>query len=160
MWQKMFAKRELKHGSTLRQKARGKMSEELKPCPFCGENVWTIYAGCGEDHSVVCENCEAESPIAKSAEDAVKEWNTRPAEDALKAEVERLRAELEELAGYVHRFRETLADVAKMAIDVEQEQIFEKCRDALQDVYLEEVFRDKFDKILHNSDTEKGGEDE
>jgi hypothetical protein len=77
-------------------------------------------------------------------------WNTRPAEDALKAENE-------ELAGYVKRFRETLAEVAQMANNSDQEQIFEKCRDALRDVYLEEIFRDKFDQILHEPKTEKGG---
>ena len=58
------------------------------------------------------------------------------------------------------RLRETLAEVAKMANNSDQEQIFEKCRDALRDVYLEEIFRDKFDKILHAPDTGKGGEDE
>lgn len=71
-----------------------------------------------------------------------------------------LKAENKELAGYVKRFRETLAEVAKMANNSDQEQIFEKCRDALRDVYLEEKFRDAFDKILHNPDTGKGGEDE
>lgn len=78
----------------------------------------------------------------------------------LRDENKALKAEVEELSGYVKRFRETLAEVAKMAIDAEQEQIFEKCRDVLRDVYLEEIFRDKFDKILHAPDTGKGREDE
>lgn len=68
---------------------------------------------------------------------------------ALKAENERLKEVLE-------LFRKTLADVAKMAINSDQEQIFEKCRDVLRDIYLEEKFRESFDKILHHTDTEKG----
>ena len=146
--------------------------DELKPCPFCGGDPKITHAVLKEYYSVdpdiACEECGyhiKEKNLAINMDDSPKEncdfldrqtikvWNTRPAEDALKAE-------LEELAGYVKRFRETLAEVAKMAIYAEQEQIFEKCRDALRDVYLEEKFRDKFDKILHAPDTEKGGEDE
>jgi DNA polymerase/3'-5' exonuclease PolX len=91
-----------------------------------------------------CGECGASSKIAKKSE-AREYWNRRPAEEAMEAENE-------ELAGYVKRFRETLAEVAKMANNSDQEQIFEKCRDALRDVYLEEIFRDKFDKILHAPD--------
>lgn len=135
------------------------MSDELHECPFCGKSdkviiytesmmqhgeiLWTRYG-------VKCKRCHFEMPTYTKKAVAIHKWNTRPAEDALKAEVE-------ELSGYVKQFRETLAEVAKMANNSEQEQIFEKCRDALRDVYLEEIFRDKFDKILHAPDTEKGG---
>lgn len=146
------------------------MSEELKPCPFCGGELHLYPSHIEGDYIVnkpggVCKKCgmifegrgyriygEVKSEDFHN-EKFFELWNTRPAEDEIKAENE-------ELAGYVKRFRETLAEVAKMAIDAEQEQIFEKCRDALRDVYLEEKFRDSFDKILHNPDTGKGGEDE
>lgn len=117
------------------------MSEELKPCPFLCEMRDLEIDGTSKVIGYICkgqcQDCQAR----------------RPAEEALKAENE-------ELAGYVKRLRETLAEVAKMAIDADQKQIFEKSRYALRDVYLEEIFRDKFDKILHAPDTEKGGEDE
>ena len=78
---------------------------------------------------------------------------------ALRNENKALKAENEELAGYVKRFRDTLAEVAKMANYSDQELIFEKCRDALRDVYLEEKFRESFDKILHHTDTEERGKE-
>lgn len=59
------------------------MSEELRPCPFCGampEKLRTGYMcstlGCALQENTVSE----------------KEWNTRPIEDALRARI----AELEE----------------------------------------------------------------
>lgn len=133
------------------------MSEELKPCPFCGalepQKIMFCDDIIGWEYILQCEFCSARITSHADMDDAIRKWNTRPSEEALKAEVE-------ELAGYVKRFRETLAEVAQMANNSDQEQIFEKCRDALRDVYLEEIFRDKFDQILHEPKTEKGGEDE
>ena len=59
------------------------MSEELKPCPFCGEPV--VFNKFAE--KVVCEDCGA--TIYSDY------WNTRPIEDALNARI----AELEERLG-------------------------------------------------------------
>ena len=59
------------------------MSEELKPCPFCGTPVsgtWCHYGECG---TVVFRDAE--------------QWNRRPIEDALATELEKLRAQVEEL---------------------------------------------------------------
>ena len=56
---------------------------ELKPCPFCGEPVeFNKFA-----EKVVCEDCGA--TIYSDY------WNTRPIEDALQAENERLKEELQ-----------------------------------------------------------------
>jgi Lar family restriction alleviation protein len=130
------------------------MSKDLKPCPFCGGEDTEIAPGLKGDWYIGCLTCNYQIRCEDcTEEDTVRYWNTRPAEDALKAENERLTEVLE-------LFRKTLADVAKMAINSDQEQIFEKCRDVLRDIYLEEKFRESFDKILHNPDTEKGGEDE
>lgn len=73
----------------------GKMIEELKPCPFCGgeskvtEREGFAFFWCGE--------CGASSKIAKESE-AREYWNRRPAEDALKAEVDRLKEALSSIA--------------------------------------------------------------
>lgn len=52
------------------------MSEELKPCPFCGSPAELIkkYVACS---STQCNAYETHIPI--------DEWNTRPIEDALRA---------------------------------------------------------------------------
>lgn len=60
------------------------MSEELKPCPFCGFD--TI---CEENHLVFCLNCGTSNHIS--------EWNTRPVEDALQVRIAELEAENERL---------------------------------------------------------------
>ena len=62
---------------------------ELKPCPFCGENVevYKMTRLLGQDHPgfVRCDCVEGVS---------VARWNDRPIEDALRAELERRTAEL------------------------------------------------------------------
>ena len=134
------------------------MSEELKPCPFCRALEPQKIMFCddlyGWIYRVQCVNCKAMVESLADMEKAIQQWNTRPAEEALKAEVERLKDRLE-------RFRNVLHDVAVMANDDDLEQIFEKCRDVLRDVYLEEKFQKRFSEILHGSDTaEKWGDDE
>ncbi|NIR30241.1 MAG: hypothetical protein GWN84_13210, partial [Gammaproteobacteria bacterium] len=69
------------------------MSEELRPCPFCG--------GPGEhrevdegDHRIVCEDCGAMCETMGDASGAARAWQGRPVEDELRVEVERLREAL------------------------------------------------------------------
>lgn len=75
--------------------------DELKPCPFCGEIPELIYLDnygycyyCGDTH-IGTHYCEVGNN--KTEAKAAKVWNTRPAEDALTAEVERLKNKLKEL---------------------------------------------------------------
>mgnify|MGYP001483007570 CR=1 FL=1 len=62
---------------------------EIKPCPYCGK----LAAKCEPSHyiyheafSVICL-CGTGSRYAESAEKAIEIWNTRPIEDALRAEL-------------------------------------------------------------------------
>jgi Lar family restriction alleviation protein len=79
------------------------VSDELKPCPFCGsEKVHIVY--CNEAYGV-CDSCGARGKsypdeyghIAESIdrEWAVKSWNTRPLEDALRANIDELEKQLQ-----------------------------------------------------------------
>ena len=51
------------------------MSEELKPCPFCGTTFLGVQPS---GWWVWCENCGAEGPANKHARDeAITAWNRR-----------------------------------------------------------------------------------
>ena len=73
------------------------MTEELKPCPFCGGFKATIEPVFIESFStprfcVICSDCGADSQVDLGQSGAEECWNTRPIEDKLRAENERLRA--------------------------------------------------------------------
>lgn len=76
------------------------MDEQLKPCPFCGEAphmmVWNDASRPGTDIECVGMDCPTRGcEVCVKGDDherrAIAAWNTRPVEDALRAEVERLR---------------------------------------------------------------------
>lgn len=60
------------------------MSEELRPCPFCGDEKVGIYLDFDPKRSrygVICYWCGANTaPNSKTEEDAAKIWNARPEE--------------------------------------------------------------------------------
>ena len=59
------------------------MSEkELKPCPFCGEQVFTPLVASLDDGYTRCISCGAEMQRSR--------WQTRPIEDALNARIAEL----------------------------------------------------------------------
>ena len=62
------------------------MSEELRPCPFCGGTKICTEKGINLNY---CDNCSAESNV--------EHWNTRPIEDALNKRIAELEAEIERL---------------------------------------------------------------
>lgn len=53
------------------------MSEQLKPCPFCGSKLVSVWSG----RLVVCHTCGCEGPVfdrkGNDTEDYVAEWNRR-----------------------------------------------------------------------------------
>lgn len=80
------------------------MSEELKPCPFCGgEDVEHLPDGFG-NWLVGCVTCDYRIQCVSCTEDdAVRYWNTRPIEDEKDKQIAELKAELSRSAdeGYV-----------------------------------------------------------
>lgn len=72
------------------------MKPVLKPCPFCESDDLSVHLDDGFSYYVWCGNCGSQTDNDHLTEkEAIKAWNTRPAEDELKAEVERLKEELD-----------------------------------------------------------------
>ena len=57
------------------------MTNEIKPCPFCGdENIdtWDIRQ---EKYFCYCENCGCQGPTGKTEQEAIEAWNRRAGEE-------------------------------------------------------------------------------
>jgi len=52
------------------------MSQELKPCPFCGSTNLNVTA---ESSYVMCYGCDADGPVTRPSTAAIAAWNNRPA---------------------------------------------------------------------------------
>ena len=80
------------------------MSDELRECPFCGSTPKYLYNPAHDVHCIWCANkmCGVRPDVDSyvSKEQAVENWNTRPIEDALRAEVLRLNAQYYEMETY------------------------------------------------------------
>ena len=69
------------------------MTEELKPCPFCGGEAKCIeFYGL---YHVICCNCYIAGKDCSIRESAVSAWNNRPIEELKDDENKRLREALE-----------------------------------------------------------------
>lgn len=66
------------------------MSEQLKPCPFCGAEPREEWNG---GRQILCEVCGVGTSVEDTPEKALAVWNTRAPDATLSAEVERLRGE-------------------------------------------------------------------
>ena len=52
------------------------LTDELKPCPQCGALPEHIHLSCfGRMFYMYCGNCEAESDIFATKDEAVEDWN-------------------------------------------------------------------------------------
>lgn len=75
------------------------MSEELKACPFCGSKDVVINTDNHDWYIFQCQRCEciyqtSYGTLDKQAKSlSIKDWNSRPIENELRAENERLKAE-------------------------------------------------------------------
>lgn len=72
------------------------MSENLKPCPFCGSRDVDVFDAGGEPYArsqpyVHCNNCNADSEMCDSLDEAIAAWNRRAIDvDALREVVDEL----------------------------------------------------------------------
>ena len=93
------------------------MSDELKPCPFCGKPVELISCFIDNKYryfvSHNCRlaehtNCKLTNQIFETSAEAFLDWNARPLEDAL-------RAQLDEKDAEIARLKEALLDIRDLA---------------------------------------------
>lgn len=69
------------------------MSDELKPCPFCGSDdidVTYTYVDGGLDYYAECTDCYCRGAWEPTGAKARAAWNSRPIEDALQARIDAL----------------------------------------------------------------------
>lgn len=84
------------------------MSEEdLRECPFCGENMPKRDNNDWNEYIVWCENCGAIGPNHISVDSTDEMWNLRRPYDALRFENAKLRAEIERLRAEIISWEST-----------------------------------------------------
>jgi len=89
------------------------MSEELRPCPFCGESVELDYSELPNRKHwfITCECCGMMYQSSISQRKYVKvDWNNRPIEDALNARIAELEAENDILKDHLREAKNILID--------------------------------------------------
>lgn len=72
------------------------MKTELRECPFCGERTFVKFTpleGCTDIGNITCVCGFVYTTISQGLDD----WNVRPIEEGLRAEIEALQQELDEL---------------------------------------------------------------
>ena len=74
----------------------------VKPCPFCVDSVVEVMKWEGDKSPgfwyVHCDGCMESHGAGRTAEDAIEDWNRRPIEDALTAELSAMTAQRDALA--------------------------------------------------------------
>jgi len=73
----------------------------INDCPFCHKEG-CVLDNIGRSFSVSCTSCGAEGPIEEERESAINYWNGISEDiDALRADCQRLRRELDECNGVI-----------------------------------------------------------
>ena len=103
--------------------------DELKVCSFCGgNNLKKQSIALHRDFSrwIHCETCYSQGPMVYEKKNEKDAWNTRPTEDALRAENEALKARVAELENdmplqkaceEIERLKETITELEKYISD-------------------------------------------
>lgn len=74
------------------------MENDLKPCPFCGQDQKISVSNRGEKHSQKCECGGSWLGLGVNLKEESEEaWNTRPIEDALRARIAELEIDVASL---------------------------------------------------------------
>ncbi|WP_277202297.1 Lar family restriction alleviation protein [Victivallis vadensis] len=100
------------------------MSEELKPCPFCGADPdISVQEDDTEDtyYVVACTNCNMAHSSSDDENVAIRNWNDRPIEDAQAARIAELEAERD-------RLREVVEKLVWLYSDEHQERLDNELR--------------------------------
>mgnify|MGYP001767495091 CR=1 FL=1 len=84
------------------------MSEELRPCPFCGAMPTKLNSG---------YTCSTLGCALQENTVSAKEWNTRPIEDALNARIAELERDKKALRGIEENLREHI-DIGTLQLSV------------------------------------------
>lgn len=88
------------------------MTEELKPCPFCGG---TANIAKGEiEFWAYCQHCGAQTELYETEYEVAKAWNTRKIEEAQAAEIARLLGNIEAIKKIVDKPPLSLYDAARI----------------------------------------------
>lgn len=84
------------------------MSENLKPCPFCGHDA-SAFGVCGVV-KVLCSNCSASTGPRLSFQVAIEDWNRRAIDvDALRKVVAEIEdADVDGLGDWSERIRKAV----------------------------------------------------
>lgn len=96
--------------------------DDLKPCPFCGgEDVEILPDGFG-NWLVGCVTCEYRIQCVDCTKgEAIRYWNTRPAEDTLKKEITEQAANYENiLCDYRNTIKEAVEQNDALKAEVER----------------------------------------
>ena len=86
---------------------------ELKPCPFCGGTEIRGPEYAAPDHWIECERCEI-IITSRERKSAIKLWNRRPIEDALRAELECMKEQETLIAVEATKLRALCRDMYEM----------------------------------------------
>jgi hypothetical protein len=87
------------------------------PCWHCGGTFVSAVSEFQPWYTACCAGCLAEGPPRKTPAEALAAWNTRPREEELAAEAERLRAALVEIADNGRRLTNLpVCDIARRAL--------------------------------------------
>lgn len=109
------------------------MSEELKPCPFCGKKASIqdcSYYGSAPAWSAMCDNptCFAYTEAFKTKKEAIERWNNRPAEEALQKRIAELEAERDRL----RKALQGLMQAVDGCLTPSEALLWKKCEEAMK----------------------------